>query len=220
MSSLTEQQYERIARYLDGEPVSLTPAEAAFARRLRQTEDALARALPVPFEPGLIERVWRRVSRRTRAARRHVRFAFSGAAAAAAVAVVFLGVRWFTPVAAPRGGGVVASVPPVQRAGRPVERVERFVPRLRPSLRRPERIVQRDEPPAPRVEPAAPRVDVTYAAADDRVLAIGRELDRDLYSLETNAVFSRTPSNPLDLTESADDTSDTRSAPAADPTRG
>lgn len=226
MRSLTDRQYERIARYLDGEAVLLTPTELATARDLREAEDSLAGALPVPLQPGLTARVWQRVSARSSSIRRHVRFALYGSAAAAAVVAVLLGAEWFAPAAPHRNRAVVASVRTVQHAGLPVERAERFVPRIRPSLRRPERIADRIEPAAPPVEPVAPaveppapRADLKYAD-DDRVVAIGRELDRDLYSLETNAVFSGTPTNPIDLTELTDDGTDTRSAPAGEAPRG
>ncbi|MCY2927311.1 MAG: hypothetical protein NT031_18125, partial [Planctomycetota bacterium] len=90
MSFLTDEQYERIARYLDGEAVLLTSEEAAAVRDLRQGELDLGESLPVPFKGGAPERVWQRVRVAIRPARLPIRRGLWGAAAAAAVVAAFL----------------------------------------------------------------------------------------------------------------------------------
>lgn len=111
MSFPTNEQYERIARYLDGEPISLTGQEATFARDLQDQEFALADTLPVPIESGLLPRVRRRVERAIRSSHRPVRRGL-WATAAAAVVGAFMAHHWSAaPIAptAPRTGGTLVS---------------------------------------------------------------------------------------------------------------
>lgn len=112
MSFPTNEQYERIARYLDGEPISLTGQEAAFARDLREQEFALAEALPVAVEPELLPRVRRGIARRLRLARHPVRRGLWATAAAAAFVAAFMTHYWSgEPIApaSPRSGRALLS---------------------------------------------------------------------------------------------------------------
>ncbi len=198
MSSPTNEQYERIARYLDGEAVSLTPEEAVVARDLQEAENALADVLPAPVEAGLNQRVWQRVERKNRSAWRRLPLALCGAAAAAAIAVAFMTPQWSGAPQAPGTGGAVLSSLTVQPKPMTVQQTPMFVPRADTKV-----VVKADV-----------KVD-----DDDRVAAIGKELDHELRDLETNAVLSRMPAILADGVDSPAEPSNIRSAPKADPTR-
>ena len=51
--NLTEQQYERVARYLDGQDLALSPDEQAVRDEIADDEGLLAPALAVPAEESL-----------------------------------------------------------------------------------------------------------------------------------------------------------------------
>jgi hypothetical protein len=102
---LNSEQYERIARWLDGEAVELAPEERAAAREVRAGEAGLKAALGEPAAPA---RAMERASRRLRAALsarpgaaarravrgRYIAVAAAGAAVAAALVIVSaLGLR-------------------------------------------------------------------------------------------------------------------------------
>ncbi|HAU38786.1 MAG TPA: hypothetical protein DCX07_13850 [Phycisphaerales bacterium] len=104
---LREEQYERIARWLDGETVDLTSDEQAAAREMRERENLLSERLDVHAAPEVFARIERRVG--AELARPRVRWVWAGAAVAAAAAVV-LAALWFlrtedvSPTPAPGGG--------------------------------------------------------------------------------------------------------------------
>jgi len=92
MERLNEEQYERIARWLDGEDLELSAAERGAAEEIRRAEAGLAQALKVSAPPAAINRARRRII----AAMAHPRVrlwrvgAFAAASAAAAVLLTVL----------------------------------------------------------------------------------------------------------------------------------
>jgi hypothetical protein len=90
MNTLTDEQYERVARYLDGEPVALSAEETALAAEVQAGQQMLARALPVRAEPELTQRLQRRFHRRR--TRRTVLRAWGDVAVALAAAIVLVAV--------------------------------------------------------------------------------------------------------------------------------
>jgi len=89
---LREEQYERIARWLDGETVDLSADEQAAAREIRERESLLSERLDVHAAPEVFASVERRVA--AKLARPRVRWVWAGAAVAAAAAIV-LASLWF-----------------------------------------------------------------------------------------------------------------------------
>ncbi len=100
MMALNERQDERVARHLDGEPVELTGEELDAAREIVAAEEALAPRLDASPPPQTLHRTARRLGAATSGgsgARRWI----GVAAAAAAVAIVALGVWLARPGGAP-----------------------------------------------------------------------------------------------------------------------
>jgi len=85
---LEQEQYERIARWLDGENVKLTPAEMQAAEEIRRDESRLSAMLQTAAPAASRDRARRRLV--AAAARPRVTWWHAGAAAAAAAAVVLV----------------------------------------------------------------------------------------------------------------------------------
>ena len=79
----TNEDYELVARYLDGEEVTLTAAQLALAEEVVSDARQVGRALEVPSPAGTLHRVHGRMVRDLRLASR-----------------LWRGVRWAAPVAA------------------------------------------------------------------------------------------------------------------------
>ena len=121
MKNLSEEQYERIARWLDGEAADLTAEERQAAEDIRREEYRLGPALDVPRAGQAVQRLSGRILAGVRASRqellpgrpvpdrrvlRHAYYAASAAAAAGLVlAILFL---WPRPAQTP------APQPPAQ----------------------------------------------------------------------------------------------------------
>lgn len=92
---LREEQYERIARYLDGEPIELTTVEREAVTDLHLCDRELP-PLEVPVPPGAMERARRRLV--AAAARPHAGrtrwWAWTGGAIAAAAVVALAVGAW------------------------------------------------------------------------------------------------------------------------------
>jgi hypothetical protein len=87
---LTEQQFERIARWLDGQELDLTAPERAAAEDLRRLEAQTGALLDVALPPEAMVRARRRMLQELAGRRRRtLRWAgVLGAAAAAAAAII------------------------------------------------------------------------------------------------------------------------------------
>ncbi|GAG02154.1 unnamed protein product, partial [marine sediment metagenome] len=91
--NLTEEQYARIARWLDGQDVELSAEERAVAAEVRQGEGYLAAMLDVPLRREALDRAWRRLAADlARPRRRALQIGYAAGAIAAAAAVVILAV--------------------------------------------------------------------------------------------------------------------------------
>jgi len=89
----TNEDYELVARYLDGEEVTLTAAQLALAEEVVSDGRQVGRALEVPSPAGTLHRVHGRMVRHLRPASRlwrRVRWAAPVAAAAAAAVILAL----------------------------------------------------------------------------------------------------------------------------------
>lgn len=83
---MNEQQYERIARFLDGEPVELTPEETQAAEEIRTLESSMTGLVELTPPGETMKAAHRRLIRElARPRRRMWRLAISTAAAAAMV---------------------------------------------------------------------------------------------------------------------------------------
>lgn len=116
--NMNEQQYERIARWLDGEAVDLTAAEQAVAQELRRDEAAIAEAMTDVKTPlAAMARARRRMTAAA-GGRRVLHLAFGAVGAAAAAAIVLAATMLWTPtpaagpVAGNGGAANSADVPP------------------------------------------------------------------------------------------------------------
>ncbi len=88
---MNEKQYERIARYLDGENIALSTEERAVAEDLHRAEALVGKALDVTPPAESLQRAMSTRSIRVHLhPRRTLRFTLSAAAAVAAAAVVLL----------------------------------------------------------------------------------------------------------------------------------
>jgi len=86
--TLNEQQYQRVACWLDGQDVELSDEELAVGREIRSGQAQLADSLQVAAPQAVLDRAQRRVSARlARSARPLGRYLRPVAAAAAAVLV-------------------------------------------------------------------------------------------------------------------------------------
>ena len=104
------QRYDRLARWLDGEDISLSDAERAELEQFQRAEGRLAAMLDVRVPPGAMARARRRmVAELARPRRWARRLGVAAAIAAAAAIVVGVAVRW--PADSPRPDGAAASVP-------------------------------------------------------------------------------------------------------------
>jgi len=83
-----DRQYERVARWLDGESVELTEAERQLAAEIRAGEAALAGRLDVELPSAALVRTARRMSAAAAGSGRSAWWAAVGAAAAVAAALV------------------------------------------------------------------------------------------------------------------------------------
>lgn len=99
MDSLNEEQYERVARHLDGAHEPLSPAEEAAATEVRRDELLLVGRLDVTVPPEAMARARRRlVAALARPARRPTRWHHYGIRAAVGVAAAgLLAVVLFRP---------------------------------------------------------------------------------------------------------------------------
>lgn len=88
---MNEKQYERIARYLDGENVALQPDEQAFVEEIHRAETLVGAALDVaPPADALQRAMHHRHTVVLHRSRRTLRLTLSAAAVVAAAAVVLL----------------------------------------------------------------------------------------------------------------------------------
>ncbi len=84
--NLNQEQYERIALWLDGEDVALSGEERAEAESIRQCEKQVAPLMDTPVEADTLRRVHRTVSAgAVKRSGRRIRLVIGGAAAAAAI---------------------------------------------------------------------------------------------------------------------------------------
>ncbi|MHC4715946.1 MAG: hypothetical protein ACYS5V_03185 [Planctomycetota bacterium] len=83
----TTEQYERIGRFLDGEPVELTPQERALADEIAAAERSLGASLDVSMPPRALHRIHGRLGAELRGRRSVWRWARWVSAVAAAVVV-------------------------------------------------------------------------------------------------------------------------------------
>jgi hypothetical protein len=91
-----EQQYERIARYLDGEPIALTVEERTMAEAFRKEEADLAAVLAEAPSRDALDRSMRRV--RAELARPMPHWSYRGlSVAAAAMVVAMIGISLLWP---------------------------------------------------------------------------------------------------------------------------
>jgi hypothetical protein len=116
---LNERQYERVARWLDGEDVELAPLERAAAEEIRRDEAAIAIALDA-FPPTETRR---RAHRRLAAALAHPRIGWwrVAAAAAAAAAAVLIVVAFTRKAPQPQPTPTVVRPPERLHDEEPVE---------------------------------------------------------------------------------------------------
>ena len=88
--TLNNEQYERIARRLDGQDIQLSGEEQALADALRAQEQYLDTMLPVPVPPEVLRRMDRRLTAALARPPHRVRWIGVAAAAAAAVVIAVL----------------------------------------------------------------------------------------------------------------------------------
>ncbi len=107
---LNEQQYERIGRYLDGEPVELSADELTVAQQIRTQEASLGFVLDAALPKAAADRARRRLRVQVLRRRRRVWTIGNTAIAAAAATVLIASALWFqfpsdSPPAAGRSAG-------------------------------------------------------------------------------------------------------------------
>jgi len=95
----THDDYERIGRFLDGEPLTLTPEQKLLADEILQAERALGTKLDAAPPAGSLHRIGARVRTELPAPRPARRWARWLPAAAAAAAGVALALFWQPPAA-------------------------------------------------------------------------------------------------------------------------
>lgn len=104
---LNERQYQRVARYLDGEPVQLSETERQLAEEIRQAERELAPKLEVQPPGETVERALRRITAALARRRRRVLPFIAPAVAAAAIVVAVAAMHlWPSGQAAPEVGAI------------------------------------------------------------------------------------------------------------------
>ncbi len=98
MKTLTDDQYERLARWLDGEAVELTAAERDTAEEVRRDEAHLAKVFGVAAPRVSLDRARRRLIAELSRPRRLVwRIALAASAAAAAILLAVILMTQGTP---------------------------------------------------------------------------------------------------------------------------
>ena len=88
------EDYDLVARYLDGEPVELTAEQMALAEEIASDATVVGRALDVTPPAGLLHRVSGRVRPAARPMTRVLRWRMPLAAAAGLVIAVLAGILW------------------------------------------------------------------------------------------------------------------------------
>ena len=87
---LNEEQYERIARWLDGEPIELSEVERAVAEEIRRDEAFVASLAPVQAPTTALDRARRRMTAELARPSHRTNWVGRFAVAAAAVAIAVL----------------------------------------------------------------------------------------------------------------------------------
>ncbi|MBN1555517.1 MAG: hypothetical protein JXA11_12295 [Phycisphaerae bacterium] len=123
---MNEQHYQRIARYLDGENITLQPDERAVVEEIRRSDALLGEKLNVAFPNEVLSRILRRRHAETlHPSRRTLRFTLTAASVAAAAAMVLLAVSLFLRPAPPTDSTyVLRNKPQVPRPGANVPMAE------------------------------------------------------------------------------------------------
>ena len=103
----TEEQFERVARWLDGEPVELSAAEREIADAIQRDERRMAAELDVSTPTAAMARARRRATAALAGRRRRWWPAVAATAAAAAIVLVAISLRGPTPPIDPPGGDAV-----------------------------------------------------------------------------------------------------------------
>ena len=108
----SEQQYEQIARYLDGEDVSLSEPLRELAEQIRRDEAAVGQALDITVPPPAIGNARNRMlAELARPRRRALRRWVGGLSAAAAAAAIVLAV-WLAAEFGPAPSETLAEIEP------------------------------------------------------------------------------------------------------------
>lgn len=104
----TDQQYDRVARYLDGDPLELTDLERDLVEEVRNGLDIVQAGIDLPKRHQAMDKARRRMSAElARPARRRAVLACFTAAeaiAVAAVLVIALALQAIAPIASPLNG--------------------------------------------------------------------------------------------------------------------
>ncbi len=101
MMAITEQQYERIALWLDGQDVTLTDAERALADEIRRDEALVGPAADVRAPRSALDRASRRMAAELARPARRLRIGRFVAVAAAAAAAIIVATALLMPDPAP-----------------------------------------------------------------------------------------------------------------------
>lgn len=98
--NVSEQDYRKVARVLDGEDLPLSPRQQDLLEQIRRDESDLGATMDVQAPPEAIQRAWKRMVTRLQAPRRRARWivAATGVAAAAVLAISLL---WQNPTPTP-----------------------------------------------------------------------------------------------------------------------
>ena len=93
MTKWNDEQFDRVARWLDGEQILLTDTERELADDFKQSEQALGDAPAISMPAGVDQRASRRVAAALRGVRirRRVRLALMSGVSAAAMVCISLG---------------------------------------------------------------------------------------------------------------------------------
>ncbi|MBT3198605.1 MAG: hypothetical protein HN350_01695 [Phycisphaerales bacterium] len=93
MTQWNDEQFDRVARWLDGEQIQLTDSERGLAEDFRNNDSAFGGAIDTPLPANADQRARRRVVAALRGVkvRKRVRLAFMSGVSAAAMIVISLG---------------------------------------------------------------------------------------------------------------------------------